>query len=408
MGDLINQIYSFLLNEVQTNDFFATAAIAMPVSFLLYTVRRVPATIFRFFKRQWSVEVRLNSDSPEYEMALAVITEEIVWSKFTRRFIVQSRTNFDDDSVDREITAGYGMHIGAFRGKFCWVHRSEEEANQTDRFKESMVLTIMTRRRDMVRQFMMRLVEKATAKEEKDIMRQRRHMGAHWSSVYEYPKRDFASVFADDDLKTKLCGALERFENERDLYRKRGTPWHLGILLSGVPGTGKTSLIRALASKYDRVVCYLNLGSIETDEELIELVCRRRWKNEILVIEDIDVATGSAGKREDQEGADRDKKVTLSAILNVFDGMITPDGLVIVATTNRKESIDPALLRPGRFDYSFEVGPLSVERFVEMADLFDVSLPEDFDYCPMPGASLRGLLITDPSHEDIRQFFNNC
>ncbi len=65
-----------------------------------------------------------------------------------------------------------------------------------------------------------------------------------------------------------------------------------------------------------------------------------------------------------------DSAVSLSALLNVLDGILCPDGLVVIATTNHHTRLDPALIRAGRFDYTFELGKLGQEDFDRMATMF--------------------------------------
>ncbi|MBR0108791.1 MAG: AAA family ATPase, partial [Pyramidobacter sp.] len=131
-----------------------------------------------------------------------------------------------------------------------------------------------------------------------------------------------------------------------------------GVLLYGPPGTGKTLLARALAgeagvpffalSGSDFVEKYVGVGA----SRVRELFKRARKAGRcVIFIDEID----AMGKRRDDATSD-ERDQTLNALLSEMSGFNTGDGIIVVAATNRFEALDPALLRPGRFDRQVEVG----------------------------------------------------
>lgn len=158
--------------------------------------------------------------------------------------------------------------------------------------------------------------------------------------------RTLESIFLPGTEKSDLINDFENFLDSKEDYEAMGLPWHRGYLLYGMPGNGKTSMVRAIAHTYKRDLYTLSLTSLKDDSALIKRVSDI-GQDAILLIEDIDVFRATT--REKSEGG-----VTLAGLLNALDGVTTPNGLITFVTTNHKGEIDDALLRPGRLDYHLE------------------------------------------------------
>jgi chaperone BCS1 len=411
---VIQDLHNFIINEIQTNDFFATAIVAAPASFLMYFVRGVPGMIWRQLKRMLTLEVRFNSDMPDYYLIQQIITSKLSSKKFSRKFLYQTYTSHavpdDDDDGKRThqgLTTGYGMTIGRFGKTLLIINRAEDDSNQSSEYKENISLTFLTPNRQVVRDFASFINQACDRSKTSDMIDLKVNGGDYWRTSGSLPKRSLDTVFTTDNVGNRVVASIRTFEDSKDDYRRKGIPYHLGILLSGPPGTGKTSLIHAIASALGRSIYYLNLGGIEDDDSLLSLLSSRRgWSNALLVIEDADAASESTHARSSKKGKKEKRGITLSALLNVMDGLLTPDGLVIIATTNYPDELDDALVRPGRFDHHFNIGPLPLESFKEMAALFDVDLPDDIDgiYTPTVGAVIRQHLVEGDSASLIKEF----
>lgn len=139
-----------------------------------------------------------------------------------------------------------------------------------------------------------------------------------------------------------------------------------GILLHGPPGTGKTHLARAIAAATRASVLVVNgpeLSSAyhgETESKLRDVFREARSKSPCIVV--LDEVDALCPRREDGGGGEVEKRV-VATLLTIMDGMEDADDnhdqgwrVVVVATTNRPNAIDPALRRPGRFDREIEIG----------------------------------------------------
>lgn len=164
-----------------------------------------------------------------------------------------------------------------------------------------------------------------------------------WQSLDELPTRSVDSVILAAGQLERLIGDVDTFLGSEAEYLRRSIPWHRGHLYEGPPGTGKTSVARAIAGHFAMDVWYLPLSDLDKDSGLLSAVSRITPRS-MLLLEDVDVFHAATARDDDQGG------VTLSGLLNALDGVTTPHGLLTVLTTNTPDALDPAVVRPGRVD----------------------------------------------------------
>ena len=149
-------------------------------------------------------------------------------------------------------------------------------------------------------------------------------------------------IFIDKKIKDTLISHIDYFLENKERYIKFGRPYKLNILLHGVPGSGKSSLIKSIAMKYDRPVYILSFSKTMVDDVLITLI-NEMDNDAILMLEDID---SFFIKRDPGERLN----VSFSCLLNVLDGALTRQGMICFMTANDINELDSALIRPGRVD----------------------------------------------------------
>ncbi|KAL2552834.1 P-loop containing nucleoside triphosphate hydrolase superfamily protein [Forsythia ovata] len=159
----------------------------------------------------------------------------------------------------------------------------------------------------------------------------------------------FEKLAMDPELKKQIIEDLDRFVRRKEYYKKVGKAWKRGFLLYGPPGTGKSSLIAAMANYLKFDIYDLELTSLYSNSELKRTLLSTTNRS-IVVIEDIDCSAPMLNREVEPEPSNT--KLTLSGLLNFMDGLWSNcgDERIIIFTTNHKEKIDPALLRPGRMD----------------------------------------------------------
>jgi SpoVK/Ycf46/Vps4 family AAA+-type ATPase len=168
----------------------------------------------------------------------------------------------------------------------------------------------------------------------------------YWENINKKPTRDINTLYFSDNMHLKLLDEIKHFlsvEEERE-YREYGIPYKYNILLEGYPGTGKTSLITAIASELN-----YNIATISFDRDLTDKSLFRSLKNmppkTILLLEDIDVLF-----KERKENDNHKSSLSFSGLINGLDGCGSIDKQIIFMTTNYACNLDCALKRPGRVD----------------------------------------------------------
>ena len=174
----------------------------------------------------------------------------------------------------------------------------------------------------------------------------------------ELDLRPFKTVIMDTKAKLDLHSDIKQFEQNKQWYELRGIPYRRAYAFIGQPGNGKTSLIKAIASEFDKPIHMLDMGDMK-NKDLVSAFSDVK-NGGILVIEDIDSYV---------DGRKKKKHFDFSTLLNCMDGMYSKSGIITIITTNKRECLDEALMRPGRIDYILEINNPSkkvVENYISL------------------------------------------
>eukprot|EP01018_Ginkgo_biloba_P005074 Gb_27802 [translate_table: standard] len=258
-----------------------------------------------------------------------------------------------------------------FQGaRLWWTHNVE---SMPESLEEKRSFTLKMKKPDRTRVLSDYLDHVAYCAEEFDSRSRDRKLytnnghGSHdcgWTAVPFRHPATFDTLALDPDLMNKIKADLDCFAQGKDFYHRVGRAWKRGYLLHGLPGTGKSSLIAAVANYLHYDVYDLELTKVADNSELRALLIQTTNKS-IIVIEDIDCSldlTDRLSKPPPRRTDSRksgfdcsendDSRVTLSGLLNFTDGLWSCCGeeRIVIFTTNHKDNIDPALIRSGRMD----------------------------------------------------------
>jgi len=241
-----------------------------------------------------------------------------------------------------------------------------------------------------------------------------------WDENVFSSTRQFNNIFFEN--KEIIMNKINFFINNKNWYFEKGIPYSLGIGMHGPPGTGKTSLIKAIATYTNRHVVVISLKLIKTKKQLDSIFFEERYNSDnkrgsigfdkkIIVFEDIDCVgdivlnreklkqtkkNGSFGKKLDcielsntaasdvnigdlletivsNEKTNEipkilldEEPITLDDILNLWDGIRETPGRIMVISSNHYNELDPALIRPGRIDITLKLSYVSREIIKQM------------------------------------------
>ncbi|KAB8103691.1 hypothetical protein EE612_036258 [Oryza sativa] len=252
----------------------------------------------------------------------------------------------------------------------------------------------------------------------------------------------FDSLAIDPALRDDIRADLLRFVRSREHYARAGRAWKRGYLLHGPPGTGKTSLVAAIANLLEFDIYDLELTTVTSNYDLRRLLASTRPKS-VIVVEDVDCSLGlfdrtrapAPPSSQDDADADADEQrnramlqhaltllppaveaamrretISLSGVLNFVDGLWSScvGERLVVFTTNHMDRLDPALLRPGRMDRKVELGYCKAPALRVLAKNYLGDDDDADDHDEIMGEAGRLLDEVQVTPADVAEVFMGC
>ena len=300
-----------------------------------------------------TVNLDLNENSNIYSNDSKNAIEESLSSK-------EQTSNEYYKAREKSLMATYGFSIKLIFGKICFIDRSYKQDGMKI-IVNTNVKVFFARKKKFIEK-----LEKYIRKTQLEMyqaMNRSEHVLVHNDATYSglKMKRKLDTIFTDDNVHIELYKDIKKFLDNRELYKKLNYPYNYCALLHGVPGSGKSSTLLALATELGRSIVYINLASLSTTKLLKQL--NSESDDRIFVFEDIDaITTKSTSKRSKDDRTTKEligddmllKTLSLSDLLNITDGLLASDGTICLFTTNHIEKLDQAFLRAGRMNKIIE------------------------------------------------------
>lgn len=212
--------------------------------------------------------------------------------------------------------------------------------------------------------------------------------------------RSMNTLFFDDDVQGTIENYIDKFLSNYPIYKDRNLLFKTGLLLYGIPGTGKSSLAKAIASYYNCSMVIVDINSFETlDTNILTTCINGDDYRYVVLFEDIDTIFNSLDR--ETGGDDVRKNKVINKLLQLLDSNNSPNNVIFIATTNHIEKLDEAILREGRFDLKVEVKPINTEdAAAEMCRSFNLSdatinkiVKEEIEY-PIKQSKLQNIILS--------------
>jgi len=378
-------IFDVISNQLH-NQIVGGGLVLMVSGSVIALCRKVPTEIWAWIKRQVTINADIQNTDPLFDY-LTLWLDSQPYTKKSRRLTVTTTTTVksdddDDDDQPSRIQRGLklifspapGSHFFLYKKTMVWLDRRRESNSVKDQketgFKKMETITITTlgRNQKIIRDLMEDISKLALVPTEN--IRLYTSSFGYWSSSGQLKPRKIESVILPYGMAEDLVKDARWFLDAEEWYASLGIPWHRGYLFHGVPGSGKTSVVTALAGELMMDLYLLNLSTSGMDDERLSSLLGRVRNRTIVLMEDVDCTLP------DRDG--KHGRVTMSGLLNCLDGVQSRHGCMIFMTTNHRNKLDSALVRPGRVDVSFEFHNATDDQIRRLAARIAPELDVDF------------------------------
>ncbi|KAG8774144.1 hypothetical protein FRC12_002151 [Ceratobasidium sp. 428] len=365
----------------------------------LETLRRCASSCWEWALGAFFLTIHLDNDDIAYDWMMIWLSHQPAWRK--AREVQVSSKDFglnrnativvpgETDATGETRSVAYlptynSTHSMIYNKHWMRVTRTRQDLGEGCT-RESLQISLLARNRDVINQLLREAKEAYTREDQNRVAIYTCDQYNCWHRSASRSKRPMSSIVLDTEIKDMIMEDAKDFMSSETWYADRGIPFRRGYLLYGAPGSGKTSLIHALAGELKLDVYVISLSRRGFDDAKLNEMISDLPPRAIALIEDIDASfttavgvRGSGSTSNVGLGGDDGGGVTLAGLLGAIDGVAAQEGRLLFATTNHVEVLDPALTRPGRMDVHVEFRLASKWQAKELfKSFFPASLPSD-------------------------------
>lgn len=368
------------------------------------TARRVSSSAWSSFVNSFFLTASFSDEDMPYEWLMLWLSRRPEWQR-SREFETTTRTTtvglsartnggteLEDDEPDDpedELTPGKQKlkvvfqptfdttHTIFYKGHWLRVRRSKKQDGV-----EVLFISVVARSNSILKQLVLQAKKEYEAEAIHRVQIYFADSHGSWRWTDSRHKRPMSSIVLNPGVKEMLLNDARDFLKSEKWYADRGIPFRRGYLLHGVPGSGKTSLIHALAGELMLDIYVVSLSANWINDSTLTTLMGRVPARCILLLEDLDAAftrsvtrdatstgTPTVNNKDTNNSSNSNRSnnnnnnsndqsnqlsdtntLSLSGLLNSLDGVAAAEGRILFATTNHLERLDPALSRPGRLD----------------------------------------------------------
>lgn len=346
-------MFDWIINEIHNNDFLVGVLGAAVLTYFGIILRNTPMQIYRWVKSKFGFILEVNSETGLFTPIL---------SYFAGFDIFESRKRYRVYRQDCILPAE-GRYFKWMFNRPCLIRLTSEKKENTHReYQLSFYCFAATRK---IREKILEEI-KEEIKSDSEKRKFKTYTDHYWFGKNP-PLYSIEKIFLNDNQIEILKRDLDLFVFHKKLYERCCVPYRRGYLFYGPPGTGKTSTALAISEYLNRDLYYISLSSFLTDNSFLEA-----WseisEGSIILFEDIDAQRGDVEKRDGKKEGKDGIGVSLSCLLNCLDGANALNDVIIVFTTNKKDALDPALIRTGRIDKKIHMDHLDRETATKMVE----------------------------------------
>lgn len=373
MHDLFQQALHFVTANQVLSGGFALMSFGGLVAWVVAFGRQIPKRIWGWIQRRLIISIDVANDDPLFTW-LSLWLAEQPYSRKVRSLTATSERDEYGRASSQPVCVGEsafnplpqilltpapGNHLLLYKGRLIWLTRDRKEAAPSGDSNSSFLslwkrevfnIRMIGRSQEPARKLLEDARSVALSRRERKV---EIFIAGYdyWQSIGERDPRPISSVFLPKGVTEGVVSDIEEFLDSQSWYVSRGIPWRRGFLFHGTPGSGKTSLISALAGYFKMNLYILSVSSAKISDDVLSSLLARVPMRSLLLLEDVDSAFEQRKKSKDVQN-----RLSFSGFLNAIDGAASKDGTIIFMTTNHREKLDAALIRPGRADVHVEFG----------------------------------------------------